>query len=60
MTEEVWAQESEIKGLRLIRFHRLPDGRLKWIGPVGEIDCSPMDQFVYFESELVSSKWQKL
>ena len=56
--QEIWAQDSDIKGLRIIRFERLPDGKLRWRGPIGEPDQYPFDQFVYREAELRDSKWE--
>ena len=54
---EIWGQESDIKGTRLIRFEQLNDPEwLKWLGPLGESD--DVEQYKYTKRQLRLEKWQ--
>lgn len=56
---EVWGQDSDIKGPRLIRFRRNADNSLTWLGPVGEPDVTT-GQFRYSEMELGLHGWERV
>lgn len=53
---EIWGQDSNIKGTRLVKFKRLDEYRLQWLGLIDDIE---KEGFIYTESELVSNKWKK-
>jgi hypothetical protein len=53
---EIWGQDSDVKGLRLIRFERIDDRFMKWLG---EFDGPDADtQFIYTQEELEINKWK--
>lgn len=52
---EIWGQSSEKKGVRLIRFERIDDFKLKWLGPVDDVDT--VNQFIYSQKELEENNW---
>lgn len=53
--EYVWAQQSEIKGDRYIRFLKIDEKKWKWLGPVNEMNDD--NQFIYWEVELLRNRW---
>lgn len=57
--EEIWAQATGAKGLRMIRFRRLlPETPmlLRWMGPIGAPDTE--GRLHYGQSELVRNGWR--
>jgi hypothetical protein len=56
---EIWAQDSKVKGLRVIRFKvdKRPE-YLRWIGPLDGPD--DQNQFRYGRNELIENKWERL
>lgn len=64
MAVEVWAQDSNYKGLRMIRFERIGEdtgwflaGKLRWIGP---LDGPDEDKHIYSQIELEENKWVRM
>ena len=57
-TYEIWGQESDLKGLRIIKFQLVGAHMLKWIGPY---DGAPdVMQTICHRKELEKSGWVKL
>ena len=68
--EQIWAQDSKVKGLRIIRFEPVADrkGYLRWLGPLnGEQEYDMYGQkvesssgWLYGEQELVEHGWERI
>lgn len=58
---QIWAQDSSVKGLRLIRFevveHLNRPGQLRWRG---EIDGPDEAVGIYHPKELIDNGWERL